>query len=161
MDDTDIDEDKCFLLSLLPSFRQFKDEQTFLARMEILKLCDTSNCNKIWTHTHLAPCLPFLLLAFLFKRSFLPNSSHFALNLQPGTSMKNSEILSRYLSNYSVEPQRPPTSAAFLPQYPCPVSSNAPLLPGADGSSDVSSICWFYSASVSLNSFFHFSIQIL
>jgi hypothetical protein len=27
MDDWDVDEDKCFLLSLLPSFMQFKDEQ--------------------------------------------------------------------------------------------------------------------------------------
>jgi len=38
MDETDVDEDKCFLLSLLPSFRQFIDEQKFLARMEILKI---------------------------------------------------------------------------------------------------------------------------
>ena len=35
MDDTDVDEDKCFLLSLLPSFRQFNDAQKF---MEILKI---------------------------------------------------------------------------------------------------------------------------
>jgi 5'-3' exonuclease len=28
-EDTDIDEDRCFLLSLLPSFRQFNDEQNF------------------------------------------------------------------------------------------------------------------------------------
>jgi len=38
IDDTDVDEDKCFLLSLLPSFRQFNDEQKLLARMEILKI---------------------------------------------------------------------------------------------------------------------------
>ena len=66
-----------------------------------------------------------LLLAFLFKRSFLPNSSYFAsnpLNPQPETSMQNSEILSRYLSNYPVQPQRPPTSTT--------ISSNATLLPG-------------------------------
>ena len=37
-DDTDVDEDRCFLLSLLPSFRQFNNEQKFLARMEILKI---------------------------------------------------------------------------------------------------------------------------
>jgi len=23
------------------------------------KLCDTPNCNKIWIHIHIAPCLPF------------------------------------------------------------------------------------------------------
>jgi len=86
------------------------------------------------------------LPSFSNANSFPPNSSHFAsnpLNPQPVTSMQNSEILSRYLSNYSVEPQRPPTSTAVLPQYhnsPCPISSNAPLLPGEDGSSDVSSV---------------------
>jgi hypothetical protein len=37
MDDSNVDEDKCFLFSLLPSFRQFNDEQKFLAWMEILK----------------------------------------------------------------------------------------------------------------------------
>jgi len=38
MDDIGVDEDNCFLLSLLPSFRQFNDEQKFLAPMEILKI---------------------------------------------------------------------------------------------------------------------------
>ena len=38
IDDTDVDEDRRFLLSLLPSFRQFNDEQNFLAPMEILKI---------------------------------------------------------------------------------------------------------------------------
>ena len=38
MDNTDVDEDNCFLLSLLPSFRQFNNEKKFLARMEILKI---------------------------------------------------------------------------------------------------------------------------
>ena len=32
MDDRDVDEDKCFLLSVLPSFRKFKDEQKFRVR---------------------------------------------------------------------------------------------------------------------------------
>ena len=38
MEDTDVDEDKCLLLFLLPFFRQFNYEQKFLARMEILKI---------------------------------------------------------------------------------------------------------------------------
>jgi len=38
MDDTHVDEYKKFLLSLLPSLRQFNDELKFLARMEILKI---------------------------------------------------------------------------------------------------------------------------
>jgi len=38
MDDTDLNEDKRFLLSLLPSFRQFNEKQKFLAPMEILKI---------------------------------------------------------------------------------------------------------------------------
>ena len=32
MDGRDVDEDKCFLLSVLPSFRQFNDEQKFRVR---------------------------------------------------------------------------------------------------------------------------------
>jgi len=38
IEDTDVDEDKCFLLSVLPSFRQFNKEQKFMAGMEILKI---------------------------------------------------------------------------------------------------------------------------
>ena len=38
VDDADVVEDKCFLLFPLPSFRQFNDEEKFLARMEILKI---------------------------------------------------------------------------------------------------------------------------
>ena len=38
MDDTDVDEDERFLLSLPPYLRQFNYEQKFLARMEILKI---------------------------------------------------------------------------------------------------------------------------
>jgi hypothetical protein len=30
-EETDVDEDKCFLLSLLPSFRKFNDKQKLLA----------------------------------------------------------------------------------------------------------------------------------
>ena len=59
------------------------------------------------------------LPSFSNTNSFLPNSSHFAsnpLNPQPVTFMQNSEILSRYLSNYSVEPQRPPASTTVLLQ---------------------------------------------
>ena len=78
--------------------------------------------------THSSCSLP----SFSNANSFPPNSSHFASNPQPVTSMQNSEILSRYLSSYSVDPQRPPTSTTVLPQYhniPCPISSNAPPLP--------------------------------
>jgi len=32
MDDTDVDEDKRFLLSILPSLRQFNEEQNFWLR---------------------------------------------------------------------------------------------------------------------------------
>ena len=139
MNGTDVDEDRCFLLSLLPSFRQYNDEQNRLAPMEILK---------IMRHVNLQHNLNIYstcsLPSFSNANSFFPNSSHFATNppnQQPVTSMRNSEILSRYLSNYSVQPQRPPTSTTVLPQYhasPSPVTSNAPLLPGEDGSSDVS-----------------------
>jgi hypothetical protein len=38
MDDTDVEEYKYFLLSLLPSLRQFNNEKKILARMEILKI---------------------------------------------------------------------------------------------------------------------------
>ena len=102
------------------------------------------------------------LPTFSNAHSFLPNSSHFASNPQnpqPAIYMPNSEILSRYLSNYSVQPQRPPTPTTVLPQYHASsnhIYSNAPLLPGEDGSSDVSSICWFNSTPVSVISFFIF-----
>ena len=59
-----------------------------------------------------------LLLDFPFKHSVPPNSLHFAtnpLNPQRVTSMQNSEILSLYLSIYSVEPQRPPPSTTVPP----------------------------------------------
>jgi hypothetical protein len=141
MDDADVDEDKCFLLSLLPSFKQFNDEQKFLARMEILKIMRHVRLKQNFD-THLPCSLP----SFSNANSFPPNSSHFAsnpINSQPVTSMQNSEIISRYLSSYSVDPQRPPTSTTVLPQYhnsPCSISSNAPPLPGEDGNSNVSSL---------------------
>ena len=84
MDDTDVDEDKCFLLSLLPSFRQFNDEQKFLAGMEILNLCDTSNYKKIWIGTHLASYLPFQtqfrskLIAFSHQSTISTTSNFYA-----------------------------------------------------------------------------------
>jgi len=138
MDDTDVDEDKCFLLSLLTSFRQFSNEKNFLVRMEILKIMRYLKLQQ-YLDTHSSCSLP----SFSKANSFPPNSSHFASNPKPVTSMQNSEILSRYLSSYSVNPQRPPTSTTVLPQYhnsPCPISSNAPPLPGEDGNSDVSSL---------------------
>ena len=115
MDDTDVDEDKCFLLSLLPSFRQFNDEQNFLAPMEILKIM-----RHVKLQQNLDRYSSYSLPSFSNINSFLPNSSHFATNPQnpqPVTSMQNSEILSQYLSNYSVQPQRPLASTSALPQY--------------------------------------------
>jgi len=141
MDDSNVDEDKCFLLSLLPSFRQFNDEQKFLARMQILNIMRHVKLQQN-LDTYSSRSLP----SFSNANSVPPISSHFAtnpLNPQPVTSLQDSEILSRYLSNYSVQPQRPLPSTTFLPQYPtspCPISSNAPLLPAEDGSSDVSSL---------------------
>ena len=160
MDDTDVDEGRCFLLSLLASFRQFNDEQKFLARMEILK-----TMRHVKLQQNLDTYSSCSLTSFSNANSFPPNSSHFAsnpLNPQLVTSMQNSDILSRYLSNYSVEPQRSPASTTVLAQYhtsPCPVSSNAPILPGEDGSSDVSYLL-VQQRIWKLNFFFHFSIQI-
>jgi len=127
-------------LSLLPSFRQFNHEQKFLAPMEILKIM-----RHVKLQQNFDTCSSCSLPPFSNANSFPPNSSHFAsnpLNPQPVSSMQNSEIISRYLSNYSVEPQRP-TSTTVLPQYhtsPSLISSNAPLLPCEDGISDVSSL---------------------
>jgi hypothetical protein len=47
VEDIDVDEEKCFLLSFLPCFWQFNDEQNFCLRWKFSKLCYTSNCNKI------------------------------------------------------------------------------------------------------------------
>jgi hypothetical protein len=113
MDDTDIDKDKCFLLSLLQSFRQFNDEQKFLARMDILKIMRHVKLQQN-LDTHSSHSLP----SFSNAISVPPDSSHFAsnpLNPQPVTSMQNSEILSRYLSSHSVDPQKPPTSTTVRP----------------------------------------------
>jgi len=115
----------CFYSNLWGSLTT---NRSFWLGWKFWKLCDTSNCNKIW----------ILLLAFLFKAQFPSKLTAFAtspLKPQPVTSMQNSEILSRYLFSYSVAPQRLPTSASVLPQYhtsPCPISSNAPLLPGEE-----------------------------
>ena len=130
MDETDVDEDKCFLLSLLPSFRQFKDEQKFLVRTKILKIKQHFKLQQ-YLDTHLPCSLP----SFSNASIFTPNSSHFAsnpLNPQPVTSMHNSEIISRFFSSNSVDPQRPPTSTTVLPQYHnslCPALSPATHLP--------------------------------
>jgi hypothetical protein len=138
----DIDEDRCFLLSLLPSFRQFNDEQKFLAPMEILKIMRHIKLSQNM-HTYSSYSLP----SFSDASNVPPNTSHFEtnpLNPQPGPSMPNSDILSQYLSIYPIDPQRPQTSTTVLPQYPhissSPTSSNAPVLIGEDGSSDVSSL---------------------
>jgi hypothetical protein len=63
---------KCFLLSLLPSFRQFNDEQKILARMEILKIV-----RHVKLQQNLDTYSLILPLAFLFKREQCP-SKHIA-----------------------------------------------------------------------------------
>jgi hypothetical protein len=141
MDDSNVDADKCFLLSLLPSFRQFNDDQKYLARMEILKIMRHVKLQKN-VDMYVSCSLP----SFSNANSVPPTSSHFAtipLNSQPATSVQDSEILSRYLSGYPVQPQRPPAATTVLPQYltsPYPISTNAPFTPPEDGSSDVSSV---------------------
>jgi hypothetical protein len=141
MDYTDVDEDKWFLLSLLPSFRQFNDEQNFLAPTEILKIM-----RHVKMQQNLDRYSSCSLPSFSNVNCFLPNSSHFATIHRTHnqlTSVQNSEILSRYLTNYSVQPQRSPPSTTVLPQYHASNSSiysNVPLLPGEDGSSDISSL---------------------
>ena len=96
-DYTDVDEDKCFLLSLLPPFRQYNDEQKFLARMEILKIMQHFKVQQNWDSYS-----SFSLPSFSNANNFVPNLSHFPSNPQypqTVTSMQNSEILSQYLSN--------------------------------------------------------------
>jgi hypothetical protein len=104
-EDMDIDEDRCLLLSLLPSFKQFNDEQKFLARMEILKIMQHIKLSQNM-HTYSSYSLP----SFSDANSVPPHASHFEinpLNPQPVPSMPNSEILSRYFSSYRIDPQRP------------------------------------------------------
>jgi hypothetical protein len=119
-----------------------RDEQKFLARMEILKIMRHIRLSQNM-HTYSSYSLP----SFSNTNNVPPNTSHFEtnpLNPQPGTSMPNSEILSPYLSYYPTDPQRPRTPTTVLPQDPhtshSPISSNAPVLVGEDGSSDVSSL---------------------
>ena len=132
---------KCFLMSPLASFRQFNDVQKFLARMENLKIK-----RHVKLQQNFDTCSSCSLRSFSNTHSVPPNVSNFAtipLNPQPVTSMQNSEILSHYLFSYSVEPQRTATSTIVLRSYltsPCPIFSNATLLPGEDVRSDVSSL---------------------
>jgi hypothetical protein len=123
-----------------------------------------SNCHKICVCIHDDDDDVFILLvAFLFKRKHCPSNP---VNPQPGTSMQNSEILSLYLFNYSVDPHRSQSATSVLPQYPhtspSPVSSNAPVHLGEDGSSDDSFVPSLGSTA-RLQSLFFFasSVQIL
>ena len=145
-----------FLLSLLSSFRQFNDGRKFLAPMEILKIM-----RHVTLQQNLDTYSSCSLYSFSDANSFLPNSSNFSSNPQnpqPVTSMHNLEILSRCLSSYSVESQRPPTSTSVLLSIiPVPVLSPVMHLSCQVKMGVVTSqqrIC-------KLNFFFHFSIQIL
>jgi hypothetical protein len=64
--DTDVDGDKCFLLSLLPSFWKFKDEQKNYGT--------NGNCGSYETGQIFTKCanLSVWLLAFLSKRKQCP-----------------------------------------------------------------------------------------
>ena len=155
---TAIFQNKCLLLSLLPSVRQFNDDEKFLARMEILKIMRHVKLQQN-LDTHSTCSLP----TFSNANSFPSNSSRFAsnpLNPQPITSTQNSEILSRYLSSYSVDPQ-----GHQLPQLSSPIVITVPALSPVTHLSfqvktgvvtSLLSICLFNSASVSLISFFIF-----
>jgi hypothetical protein len=107
--------------------------------------------------THSSCSLP----SFSNANSVPPISSHSATNPQnpqPATSLQNSDILSWYLSSYSVEPQSLPASTTVLPHYytrPCPISSKALLLPGEDRSSNVSSFLSVGSTAHLQAEFFH------
>jgi hypothetical protein len=85
-DDTDVDEDKCFLLTLLPSFRQFNDEQKLQVRTEILEIMLHV---KLQTNFDKYSCfLPSVSNA----NSFHPIPYYFAtnpVNAQPVTYMQN------------------------------------------------------------------------
>jgi hypothetical protein len=73
---------------------------------------------------------------------------------------RNSEVLSHYLSSYSVEPPRTPTPTTALPQChnsPCPISSKAPLLPVV---TSLLSYLLIQQRNSKLNFLFHFSVQI-
>ena len=112
----------------------------FLARAEILKIL-----LHVKLQQNLDTYSSFSLPSFSNTVSFQTHRILHPIqkNPRPVTSVQNSEILSQYLSNYSVEPQRPPSSTTVLPQYhtrPRPISINTPLLPGENGSSDVSSV---------------------
>jgi len=162
MDDTDVDEDKCSLLSLLPSFRQFNDEQKFLAPMEILKIMrhvklqqnlDTYSFCSLSSFSNAQ--FPSKLIAFFIQPTKSTTSNFYA-------EFRNSlPVLVQLLSRAS----KATNFHNCPPQYhtsPSPVSSSAPLLPGEDGSSDVSSLLSAGStAHLKRNFFFHLSIQIL
>ena len=75
LDDRDVDEDKGFLLSLLPYFRRFNDENKSLARIEFLKITRLFKLQQ-YLETHSSFSFP----SFSNANIFPPNSSHFASN---------------------------------------------------------------------------------
>ena len=141
---------------LYSNLGQFNDEQKFLARMEIVKIMRHVKLQQN-LDTYSACFLPSFSNAIPFQTRRL-----FAPNPQPVTSMHNSEILSRYLSNYSVEPQRPQNFSINIIPVPA-------LSPVTHLSCQVKMgvVTYFLSClSVQqrickLNFFFHFCIQIL
>jgi len=90
IDDIDADEEKSFLLSLLPFFWRFNDEQNLCLGWKFSKLCYTSNCNKIWIRIHLAPCLPFKKQTYPSKHIACCNQSSKSLISNFYTEFRNS-----------------------------------------------------------------------
>jgi len=155
-----VDEDKCFLLSLLPSFRQFNDEQNFLAPIEILNIM-----RHVKLQHNLDTYSSCSLPSFSNVNSFLPNSSHFATNPQPVTSMQNSEF----------SPGTCPITQPSLKDHQLPQLSSLSIMPVPALSPVTHLSCQVKMAVVTSllsyllvqqhickrNFFFHFSIQIL
>jgi len=139
------------------------NEQKFLAPMDILKIMRHVKLQQN-LDTYSSCSLP----PFSNANNFPQNSSHFAsnpLNSQPVTSMQNSEILSMYLSNYSVEPQDYQISQlSSLSIIPVPALSPVTHFSCHVKTGVVTSLLSYLLVQqriCKLIFFFHFSIQIL
>ena len=66
-------------------------------RWKSSKLCNTSNCNQIWIHIHLAPCLPFQMQICPSKHIAFGNQSSKSLTSNFHTEFRNSLPVNRLL----------------------------------------------------------------
>jgi len=120
-------------------------------RWKSSKLCNTSNCNQIWIHIHLAPCLPFQSQHCPSKRITTCNQSSKSIISTFYAEFRNSLLVLVQLFIWTSKGHKlPQLSSLSIVLVPGHTSSNSRVLPGEYASSDISfpPSSWFSSTSV-------------